>query len=307
MMIAARSKIRRRQSIHVSKGDRLFYALNDLFLVLVFVVCLYPIFYILAASLSSSSAVNTGKVYLWPVEFTFNGYEGVLRNPRIMSGYWNTFQITVIGTLVNVVSTVMIAYPLSRKDMLGRNAIMYLFTFTMLFSGGLIPSYMLVREIGLMDSIWALIIPGAISVYQVIVTRTFFVSTIPDELYEAATIDGCSHITFLIKMVLPLSKAILAVLVLMYAIGHWNAYFDSLLYIQSPNKIPLQRVLRGILASFDAIDVSGLEPELQQKLQDQSDLIRYSSIIIASLPVWLLYPFIQKYFVKGVMIGAIKG
>jgi ABC-type glycerol-3-phosphate transport system permease component len=278
----------------------------NLFLLLAAVVILIPILFVVASSFSSPGAIARGDVYFWPVEFSTLGYGQILTSPYILKGFSNTLVYTALGTLVSVVLTLLAAYPLSRKDIVGSNIIMFLFAFTMLFSGGMIPTYLVVKELGLLDTIWAMIIPGALSVYNMIITRTFLQTSIPLELYECANLDGCRDTLFLIKIVVPLAKPILAVNVLLYAVGQWNSFFPALLYLRKPELQPLQIVLRDILiAGTNLPDITNVRDMVERKYI--RDLMQYSLIIVSCVPVMLLYPFIQKYFVKGIMIGAIKG
>ena len=235
------------------------------------------------------------------------GYEVVFQHPDIVRGFFNAIYITVLGTVIQVIITIMAAYPLSRKTLYGKGVITLFFTFTMFFGGGLIPTFILINNLGLYNTYWALILPGAVGVYNVIVARTFFQTTIPEDLFEAGQLDGCSDFRFLMSVVLPLSKPIIAVLVMFYAVGHWNSYFGPMIYLADKQLYPLQIVLRNILVQnqFDSqmmMDVASME---QQK--GLAELIKYAVIVISSLPMLILYPFIQKHFVKGVMIGAIKG
>jgi putative aldouronate transport system permease protein len=293
--------------IRESYGDRLFLICVYTFLIMVTIVVLFPLIFIISSSFSSPQAVVSGKVWLLPVDFTLEGYKAVFRNPQIVFGYLNSLYYTVIGTAVNVALTVMLAYPLARKTFYGRNFIMVLLVITMMFEGGLIPLYLVVKNLHILDTRWAMILPGAMAVFQVIVARTFFQTTIPEEIAEAAELDGCSDIRFITSMVIPLSKPILAVLTLMYAVGHWNAYFDALIFLKSPELFPLQIVLRNILIlnSIDPTMVSNVDQMLAQ--QGLKDLLKYSLIVVASAPVLIIYPFVQKHFVKGVMIGSLKG
>ncbi|MDR9746430.1 carbohydrate ABC transporter permease [Paenibacillus taichungensis] len=293
--------------IRESYGDRLFLVGVYTFLIVVTIVVLFPLIFIISSSFSSPQAVVSGKVWLLPVDFTLEGYKAVFRNPQIIFGYLNSLYYTVIGTAVNVALTVMLAYPLARKTFYGRNFIMVILVITMMFEGGLIPLYLVVKNLHILDTRWAMILPGAMAVFQVIVARTFFQTTIPEEIAEAAELDGCSDIRFITSMVIPLSKPILAVLTLMYAVGHWNAYFDALIFLKSPDLFPLQIVLRNILIlnSIDPTMVTNVDQMLAQ--QGLKDLLKYSLIVVASAPVLIIYPFVQKHFVKGVMIGSLKG
>lgn len=294
-------------SIRESQGDRLFLLGIYVFLIAVLIVVLFPLIFILSSSFSSPQAVVSGKVWLLPVDVTLEGYKAVFRNPQIVTGYMNSFFYAVVGTIVNVALTVMLAYPIAKKTFYGRNVIMVLLVITMMFEGGLIPFYLVVKNLHLLDTRWAMILPGAMAVFQVIIARTFFQTSIPDEIAEAAELDGCSDIRFITSIVLPLSKPILAVLTLMYAVGHWNAYFDALIFLKSPNLFPLQIVLRNILIlnTIDPTMVSKVDQMLAQ--QGLKDLLKYSLIVVASAPVLIIYPFVQKHFVKGVMIGSLKG
>ncbi|WP_274654380.1 carbohydrate ABC transporter permease [Paenibacillus humicola] len=291
----------------LSRSDKTFYLINDLLLLFALLVVLYPLIYVFSASFSGREAVVTGKVVLWPVDFSLEGYAAVFRDPRIVLGYTNTVIYTVAGTLINITLTIMAAYPLSRKSMAGRNLIMYIFAFTMLFNGGLIPTYLLIKNLHMIDTRWAMLLPAGLSVFNVIIARTFYQTSISPELYEAAAIDGCSHVKFIWHIVLPLSKAITAVLVLFYGVYHWNSYFNAFIFLKSDHLFPLQIVLRDILVQNDIDPTTITDPESMMRKQGLADLVKFSIIIVASLPVWLVYPFVQKHFVKGVMIGSIKG
>lgn len=294
-------------AVQESKGDRVFILFVYLFLTLVLLVVALPLIYILSSSVSSPQSVISGKVWLFPVDFTLAGYKAVFHNPQIGTGYLNSLFYTVVGTLVNVLLTIMLAYPLAKKTLYGRNIIMVMLVITMMFEGGLIPYYLLVKELHLLDTRWAMILPGALAVFQVIIARTFFQTTIPDELSEAAELDGCSDFRFILSMVLPLSKPIIAVMTLMYAVGHWNAYFDALIFLRDPGLFPLQIILRNVLI-LNTVDASMMaNVDQMQAQQGLKDLVKYALIVVASAPVLIIYPFVQKHFVKGVMIGSLKG
>ncbi|GAA1694677.1 carbohydrate ABC transporter permease [Nonomuraea maheshkhaliensis] len=287
-------------------GDRLVLIVVRLMLLVVLAIVLLPLVYIVASSLSSPAAVNAGRVRFWPVEFSLEAYRTILNNAEILQGYYNSLIYAAAGTVISVTLTVAIAYPLSRKSFYGRNVLMTLLIFTMLFSGGLIPTYMVVQDVGLLDTRWALLIPNAIGVWQVIIARTFFANSIPDELYEAAMLDGASGMRTLRSVVLPLSKPLLAVLALMYTVYQWNTYFDALVYLKDPDLFPLQIVLRNILIlntpRTGAVDLA------QQMHQIQlANVLRYALIVVSSLPVLMMYPFIARHFTKGAMVGAVKG
>ena len=299
-------KAKRNTAISVCTSDKIFYATVNVIMTLVLLIVLIPMLNVVASSFSSGKAVSEGKVTLWPVSFSLDGYIEVFKNKNILIVYGNTIFYTVVGTTLNVIMTVLCAYPLSRSDLPGRNFLMFLFSFTMLFSGGMIPNFVLMKDLNLLDSRLVLIIPGAIGVYNMIITRTNF-QQLPKELLEAAKIDGCSDFRFFLTMALPLSKAIIAVITLFYAVGHWNVFFNAKLYLTTESKMPLQIFLQQILLANSLTSGSNIEPEVAAKLATMADLLKYSLIIVASLPVWCVYPFIQKYFVQGVMIGSIKG
>lgn len=288
-----------------SIGDRVFLGAVYTVLTLVLVIVIYPLIYILSSSISSPAAVSSGQVWLWPVDISFKGYSTIFQNPQIMTGYGNSLFYTVAGTLISVTLTIMIAYPLSRKTFYGRNVLMMLVMFTMLFSGGLIPTYMVVKQMGMVDTRWALLIPNAVWVWQVIIARTFFQSSIPDELVEASELDGCRDLRFIWSVVIPLSKPIIAVLFLMYAVGQWNAYFDALIYLKSDHLFPLQLILRSIIILDNG---AGTMDAMQMvEKQQMADLLKYSLIVVATLPVLCIYPFVQRYFVQGMLVGSVKG
>lgn len=292
--------------IREAVGDRIFLTGVYLFLTLILVIVLYPLIFVVSSSFSSPTAVSAGRVWLWPVEFSLRGYQVALSNPQIVTGYANSLYYSFFGTLISVVLTVLVAYPLSRRTVYGRSVIMLFITFTMIFSGGLIPTYLVVKELGMLDTRWAMMIPQAVAAWQVIIARTFFQVNIPDELAEAAELDGCSDLRFLWSIVLPLSKPILAVLVLMYAVAQWNAYFDALLYLKSADLQPLQLVLRSILI-LNISPGGSMEASAMIQRQQMADLLKYALIVIGSVPVLLIYPFAQRYFVRGMLIGSIKG
>lgn len=290
-----------------SRGDRIFNVVNYLILTVITILVLYPLVFVLSASFSDPQTVLRGEMLLWPKGFNFNSYEKIFQNNDILRGYSNTLIYTIAGTLINLVMTVIAAYPLSRRDFIGRNAIMALFVFTMFFSGGLIPTYLLIKNLGMLNTLWAMIIPNAVSIWNIIIMRTFIQQSIPNELQEAATIDGCSNIQILTRVILPLSMPIIAVTILFYAVGHWNAFFNALLYLSDKNKFPLQLILREILIQGQTNDLVKMSTESAIKQQREVEGIKYAVLIVANIPVLALYPFLQRYFVKGVMIGAIKG
>lgn len=270
-------------------------------------IVLYPLFFVLIASVSNPGSVIRGEVWLWPKGFSLVGYERLFGNKELLRGFMNTVMYTVVGTALNVVMTVAGAYPLSRADFKGRHFFTFLIVFTMFFGGGMIPTYLLIKSLGLLNTFWAMIIPSAVSVWNILIMRTFFQSSIPKEVQEAAFMDGCSNIKILLKVVLPLSGPVLAVMVLFYAVGHWNAYFSALLYLSDRDLYPMQLFLREILVQNqmqEMVDIS--DDTLARSLMD-AEAIKYAAVIVTNLPMLILYPFLQKYFVKGVMVGAIKG
>ena len=244
-------------------------------------------------------------MWLWPVDFSLASYKIILKHGRVWTGYKNTIIYTVGGTLINVAITLMCAYPMARKNLRGRSAIMFFFTFTMMFSGGMIPSYILVKQLGMLNTRWAIVIPGAMSVYNMIVCRTFIENNIPDEMLEAAKIDGCNNTHFFFRMVLPLSKAIIAVLALWYGVGHWNSYFGAFLYLRDQELYPLQIFLKEILIQSQKLNSSDIVTEDVTVTVYQT--LKYCVVVVASAPLFFVYPFVQKYFQEGAMLGSVKG
>ena len=295
-------------AIKEPRGDRIFGAVVFVIVTLLMLIVLYPLVYVLSCSVSSPTAVGAGEVVLLPKGFTLMGYRRVFQEPDILLGYKNTLFYTIIGTAINLFVTVPAGYMLSKKEVPGRNLFMFLFMFTMYFSGGMIPSFLLVKSLHLYDTRAVLVILGAFSTYNCIICRTFF-AALPHELEEAAAIDGCSTVRMFIQIVLPLSQALLGVMVLYFAVGHWNSYFNAMIYVNNEKYKPLQLILRRILileqASSNMMEGGGDEYAAEQfKLKE---LIKYAVIVVSSLPVLVLYPFLQKYFAQGVMIGSIKG
>jgi putative aldouronate transport system permease protein len=302
----AAQPVKAKSKIRDTGLDRVFVIFLRLILTLILVALLYPLIFVLSASISDPSAVMAGKVVLFPVGFTLRAYKAVLDYAQIWVGFSNSLFYTAAGTLVNLVVTILAGYALSRKDLVGRNFFIFLFAFTMLFNGGIVPTYLVVNQLGLINTRWALIIPQALSVWNLLLTVTYFRTSIPMELLEAAQLDGCSDFQYLVKVVIPLSAPIVAVLALFYAVGHWNEYFSALLYLNNQSLYPLQIMLRNILVQnqvdFTMIDISSYAAR-----QAMRELLKYALIVVASVPVLLIYPFVQRYFIKGIMIGAIKG
>jgi len=288
--------------------DRLFDIVNYAFLTLALIIVLYPLVYVVSASFSSYTAVASGRVVLWPIEPGLMAYEAVFRNPRIMIGYRNSLIYTLSGTVLNVVMALLAAFPLSRRELLGKNFINLLFIFTMFFSGGLIPYFLLVKDtLRLYDTAWAAILPTMMSVWYVILMRTYIQSSIPEELIESADLDGCSVFGILLRIVVPLSKPILAVIALYCAVAIWSSFFEAFIFIRTPNLMPLQVILRDLLI------LSNLGQDMLQDAKSMAqrmamrNLLKYSIIVASSAPLLIMYPFVQKYFVKGIMIGSLKG
>ena len=293
--------------IRTSSRDRTFELVNNALLAVALITVGYPLIYIVSASFSSTQAVVGGRVWLWPVEFSLLGYQTIFEYRAVWNAYANTVFYTVFGTAINVVLTIMAAYPLSRRDLQGRNLFMFMITFTMIFSGGLIPTYLLIRSFGMLNTRWVMMIPNAIAAWNIIITRTYYQSTIPDELHEAAQLDGCSDVRFLMSVVVPLSGAITAVNALFYAVAHWNAFFNAFIYLSRKELYPLQIILREILIQNEVDNDVFTDVAEQEAREGLRELIKFSLIIVASVPVLCIYPFVQKYFVRGVMIGSIKG
>ena len=293
--------------VGIPREDKIMYGIIYAVMVILLVIVIYPLVYIVSSSFSSGSAVSAGKVLLWPVEFSTTGYEIIFSYKLVWSGYWNTIVITVVATAINLVLTIMAAYPLSRRDFYGRNLYMTLFMIIMFFSGGMIPNYILMTKLDLINTRWAIILSGAISVHNMIIMRTYFQNSIPYDLFEAARLDGITDWGYLFKIVLPLSKAIICVILLYYAVAHWNAYFNSMLYLRDRELYPLQMVLRDVLNASN-IDLSQIDDaELLAQMTGAADLIKYALIVVSTVPILCAYPFVQKYFEKGVMIGSVKG
>ena len=296
---------KRGNAIRPAGADRIYNVINLILLIIVFLIVAYPLYFVVIASISDPMEVSRGSVILLPKGINFRGYERIFHFDQIWLGYRNTIFYTALGTLISVAATVLLAYPLSRKDFMLRSPLMVMVTITMFFSGGMIPTYLVINQMGMPDTVWAVVLPGAITATNVIITRTFFQS-LPQELREAATVDGATNFKLFIYIILPLSKAIIAVIALFYASGLWNQYFGPMLYLSKKDLYPLQLFLRQVLLQSDmeGVDVSAASMRDEQFLRE---LIKYGVIIISIVPMLCLYPFIQKYFVKGVMIGSVKG
>ena len=301
--------------VRQSRGDRAFGIVNGLLIALSFAITLYPLIYVISASISSPDAVASGRMILWPVDITWKGYQYILQYGDIWTGYANTLFYTLVGTSINLIVTLPCAYGLSRRDVPFRGLVRTLFLITMYISGGLIPGYINLSEMHMINTRWVLLLPGAVSTYNLIVARTFFANTIPWELHEAAFLDGCSNIRLFMKIVLPLSAPIVVVMTLYYGVAHWNSYFNAMIYLSDRSKYPLQVFLREILTkgqfAADAVKsgASFTEEEMiaMMKETETANLIKYCVIIVSTVPMMILYPFLQRFFTKGVMIGAVKG
>lgn len=286
----------------------MFGIVNGILLAIVTLLIVYPIYFIIVASVSDPTYVNLGQTLFWPKGLNISGYQKIFEYSEITTGYLNSIFYTVLGTCINLLVCIPTAFSLSRKELVGRGWINAFFVVTMYFSGGLVPGYLLIKNLGMINTVWALVLPGALNVYNMIVCRSFFMSNISDELFEATKIDGGSYTSFFFKVVLPLSKSIIAVMVLYHALVHWNSYLSALYYIRDTDKYPLQLILRNLTASIsvdsiqDAMDSAAISEKMKA-----SQTVRYAVIIVASIPVFLMYPFVQKYFVKGVMVGSVKG
>lgn len=296
------SKFRR-----LSPEDKIFHIVNTVIMVLIAIVMVYPLYYIVLASVTDPTVVNTGKLLLFPEKIYLEGYKAAFEYKQLFTGFLNSILYTVAGTMISICLTIPGAYALSRKDLKGRNVVMFLFTFTMFFSGGMVPTYMLVSKLRLIDTMWAMVLPGALSVYNLIVVRTFFQTNLPDELLEAAKVDGCSDLMFFWHIALKVSGTIIAVMVLFYAVGIWNSYFNAIMYMNSRSKMPLQAVLRDLLILNTVTNELPIDATETVSRMMRADQLKYCVIIISTVPMMIFYPFIQKYFTKGVMIGSIKG
>jgi putative aldouronate transport system permease protein len=288
-----------------SLPDKIFDAVNALIMAALCVCIAYPLYFVLVASFTDPNVVNQGRLLLYPVKPFLGGYERILGYGPLWQGYGNTIIYTVVGTAVSLATTIPCAYALSRRDMAGRKTLMFFFTFTMFFSGGIIPLFIVIQRLGIYNTVWAMALPGAVSVYNLIVCRTFF-ADLPGELLEAAKIDGCNDFTFFFRVALPLSSTVIAVMILFYATGIWNSFMNAVMFLSEAKKMPLQVVLRNLILSNQAggMTMNASEVIMRQKLAEQ---LKYGVIVVSAFPLLVVYPFLQKYFAKGVMIGAIKG
>ncbi len=295
------------KNIKRSAGSKLFDVCNILFLCMIGFLTLYPMYYVAIVSISDGYYVSRNAVYWYPMGVNFSVYKSILTYNYFMRSYGNTILYTVVGTGINLLMTMLCAYPLSRPDLYGKKLIMGLVTVTMFFGGGLVPSYLLALNLKIVDTLWALVLPGAISTYNMIVMRTSF-QNIPADLHESAYLDGANDFTVLLRIILPLSGAMIATMTLFYAVGHWNSYFNALIYLNTREKFPLQLVLRNIViqgSDSEMLNFAGTSTDGASTVVTQN--YKYAAIVVAVLPILLVYPFVQRFFVKGVMIGSIKG
>lgn len=300
--------ILRIESMKLAGSDRKFAILNNTILTLVFLTVVYPLYYILVASISEPNAVFSGQTFLRPYGFTLEGYARVFSEPMIIRGYLNSILYTTVGTMVSVSLIIITAYPLSKKELPGRRIIMIFYVITMYFSGGLIPTFLVVAQLGMINSMWALILPGGVAVFNVIVTRVFFETSIPESLYDAAEIDGSSHLQTFFRIAIPLSKPIIAVMIVFTMVAYWNDWFTALIFLPSREMAPLQLVLRNILIENQATaNMMGGMAGGFAEANRITELVRFASIVVASVPMLIAYPFVQKYFNKGMLLGAVKG
>ncbi|WP_182200200.1 carbohydrate ABC transporter permease [Paraliobacillus salinarum] len=291
-------------------SDKAFDRLNLIFVLLVTLIIIYPLIFVISASISDPQAVNSGEMWLWPVDITFDGFVRVFQNEAIWTGYRNTIIYTVVGVLIHLFILLPAAYALSRKELMAKKAFMWFILFTMLFNGGLIPTYLVVKNLGMVDTMWSIVIPGVVGAWSVLVARTFFQQTIPDQLVEASKIDGASDFYLFLKVVLPLSLPIIAVMALFHAVALWNQYFNALIYLSDEKLFPLQLILRQILILNEvSADSAATAAGAAQSFSDQvktASLVKYAVIIVSALPLLIVYPFLQRFFVKGVLIGSVK-
>ena len=297
-----------RKKMKMGTGDRIFYVVTRVLLAVFLVIVLYPIFFVVIASFSDSAYVNSGEFLFYPKGFTLLGYSQIFKTTRIWISYMNTLIYVVFGTMLGLAASVLAGYSLSQKKLLGRNVIMGLLVFTMYFGGGLIPTYLVIKGIHLTNTRLLLVIMGSISVYNIILIRSFFAGTLPQELQDAAFIDGCGNGQYFFRIALPLSKAILSVIGLYIAVAHWNSYFNALIYVTDRAKQPLQLYLREVLLMAQSTsDLMESDPQAAALLNRMVEVIKYGIIVVSTVPIICVYPFLQKYFVKGVMIGSVKG
>ncbi|MCI5509872.1 MAG: carbohydrate ABC transporter permease [Eubacterium sp.] len=292
--------------VKMGTGDKIFTTVNVIIMIFVCLIIVYPLYYVVLASITDPVIVSSGKLLLYPESMYLEGYKTTLGYKPLWIGYWNTIRYTVVGTIVSLICTIPAGYALSRKDLFGRKPIMFLFTFTMFFSGGIVPLFLTVKNLHIYNTIWAMVLPVAVSAYNLIVCRSFFESGVPDELLEAAQLDGCSDFGFFFRIAIPISSTIIAVMTLFYATAMWNQFFNALMFLQDEDMMPLQVILRNLVLmnQSNQMGSSAAEAVMKQKLADQ---LKYCVVVVSAFPLLCVYPFVQKYFAKGVTIGAVKG
>lgn len=301
------TSLRRKAKSNLGLDDRIFDLAVKVFLLILGVMALYPLWFVLIASVSNPSDIFLGRVFLYPSGLNTEAYEKLLQTPKIWTGYRNSILYTAVGTFINLAVTLPAAFALSRKGLPGRGIFSVFFIFTMVFSGGLIPSFMLIRSLDMVDTMWALVIPGAVSAFNLLIAKSFFEGGIPESIYEAAIVDGANKFQFFFRFALPLSKAMIAVILLYYALGHWNDYFSPLIYIASPEKQPLTIIIAQMAATVDTTLLETMPSEEAYHLLMEKSLMKYAVVFVGAIPMILLYPFLQKYLIQGVMLGAVKG
>ena len=287
--------------------DKTFDIINYILMGIILFIVMYPLYFVIIASFSDPTYVNAGQTLLWPRGITFEGYQRAMEYPAIMTGYKNSIIYTFLGTLINIIVLIPASFALARKELVGKKLLTTLCLFCMYFHGGTVPTYLLIKNLGMFNTIWAMVLPGAFSVGNMIICRSFFVSNVSEELYESVKIDGGNYFTFFFKIVLPLSKAIIAVMVLYHALGHWNTYLSVLYYMRDPEMYNLQLVLRNLTSNLSTGAMEMVDAQYAASAEKLKELVKYSTILLAALPMIILYPFVQKYFVQGVMIGSVKG
>ena len=301
------ANLKRKVKDNLGLSDKVFDTIVTVFVSIWLLIVLYPLIYVVSSSFSSGEAVTSGRVLLWPVDFSLTGYELVFKNQKVWMGYANTIFYTVVMTLINVVYTIMMAYVLSRKDFQARKLFTTLYLIPMWFGGGMIPKYVLMANLGLTNSRWGFVLMTGIGISNMIIMRTYFQSNIPGEMLEAGKVDGITDMGYLLKIALPLAKPVISVITLYYLVGHWNDYFGPLIYLREEHLQPLQLILRGLLASAK-VDTSAMtDLSVVAKISGAEDVMKYSLIVVSTLPMLILYPFVQKFFDKGVMMGSLKG
>ncbi len=291
-----------------SLDDKIFLSFIFLILLAAVTLTIYPLWYVLIASISNPDLVYSGRVLLWPKEFTLEAYQALWNDDSLMRGYLNSVVYTLLGTTVSVFLTMIAGFALSQPKLWGRNLVLILITVTMFFNGGLVPTYLVIKKLGMLNTMWALILPNAVWIWNLFLVRNFYLHSLPQELQEAAIVDGASFVAYFYRIALPLSRAILSVMVLYYALGYWNMYFQALIYLNEEKKYPLQMILRNILLENQlGSGMEGGDAASAAAKQRLADLLKYSSVVAGSLPLLITYPFLQKYFEKGVLIGSVKG